>query len=66
MDLPSVAQETERPCLSTGHPPAPEDVRKHLTGARQQPQHPIHPKNPVGHRTPSHLRSINDRNEGDT
>ena len=28
MDLPSVAQETERPCLSTGHLPAPEVVRK--------------------------------------
>lgn len=33
MDLPSVAQETERPCLSTGRLPTPEAVRKwlHLT-----------------------------------
>lgn len=28
MDLPSVAQETKRPCLSTGRLPAPEVVRK--------------------------------------
>ena len=67
MDLPSVAQETERPCLSTGHPPAPEDVRKHLTGARRQFRHTIHPKTPAARRRPrSHLRSVNDRNEGDT
>ena len=52
MDLPSVAQETERSCLSTGHPPAPEVVRKHLTGARRQLQHPVHTKNPVGPHCP--------------
>jgi len=33
MDLPSVAQETERSCLSTGHPPAPEVVRNHVNAA---------------------------------
>lgn len=38
MDLPSVAQETERPCLSTGHLPAPEVVRKYLTDACQHLQ----------------------------
>jgi hypothetical protein len=38
MGLPSVAQETERPCLSTGHLLAREVVRKHLTAARQHLQ----------------------------
>ncbi len=67
MDLPSVAQERERSCLSTGHPPAPEAVRKHLTDARWQLHNPIPTKNPSGAGVRrSHLRSVNDRNEGDT
>ena len=67
MDLPSVAHETERPCLSTGHPPAPEVVRKHLAGARRQFQIRYTRKIPSGVAARrSHLRSVNDRNEGDT
>jgi hypothetical protein len=36
MDLPSVAQDTERPRISAGHLPAPEVVRKHLTDTCQR------------------------------
>jgi hypothetical protein len=33
MDLPSVAEDTARPYISTGRLPAPEVVRKYLTDA---------------------------------
>lgn len=67
MDLPSVAQETGRPCRSTGHPPVPEAVRKHLTGACRQLQNPIPTKNPVGRRRPPFPPAFRQyRNEGDT
>jgi hypothetical protein len=51
MDLPSVAQETERPCLSTGRLPAPEVVRK-LHPTPTSPLCDAKGGNPVGHGRP--------------
>lgn len=69
MDLPSVAQETKRPCISTGRLPAPEVVRKcfHLT--------PVslfacdaNGENPVGRRRSPFSPAFRQpsKNEGDT
>ena len=52
MDLPSVAPETEWPCISAGHLPAPEVV----------PTHPWAPSLAVPHCVPVNHRQI----EGDT
>ena len=67
MDLPSVAQETERPCLSTGRLSAPEVVRKLHPKPASPSAMPMEgiPSGAVARR--SLLRSRQpSRNEGDT
>jgi hypothetical protein len=50
MDLPSVAQETERPSLSTGLSPAREVVREQFAQSVGTRQIRDPAKNPVGRR----------------
>jgi hypothetical protein len=65
MDLPSVAQETERACISTGHLPAPEVVRMFLSDPHQSV---TGRENPVGQRRSPFLAAFPSsvKIEGDT
>jgi glutaminase len=66
MDLPLVGQETERPCISTGHLPAPEAVRKLLFDAGQHSRPSTDEENPVGPPAVARCVPSTIKNEGDT
>ena len=53
MDLPSVAQETKRPCISTGRLPAPEVVQSYHPTPISPFACDANEENPVGRRRSS-------------